>query len=449
MEPSADFKTWTFTLRPNIKFSDGSPLTAAAVKQTYEAHLKSGLTRPALGPLQSIDAVDDLTVKFNMSSPWAVFPASLTGQAGVIPAPSQLAMGDASSSTPIGTGPFKMESWQRDSQLVAVRNPDYWRKDQDGQQLPYLDGVTFKPLPENSQRTAAFDSGQLQMFHTDDGPTIQKERAQAKDGNLQIVEDHGETEEGFLMFNTSAPPFDKLSARQAVAYATDRDGYVSTLDNEINDTADGVFTKNSPWYVDTKFPTFDLDKARQYADQYKQETGQTLSFSIGVGGQDTVRNAQFLQASYKQAGIDASINVVEQGSFITQALAGNYQANLWRQFGAPDPDADALWWLSANAQGALTLNFARNKDPKIDAALQQGRETTDVAKRKEAYATLQQQFTADVPYVWLDRALWIVVAKNNIRGIENGPLPDGKPAIPIGGAGFPGVQFLTQTWIAS
>jgi ABC-type transport system substrate-binding protein len=447
LDPSPDYKTWTVTLRPNIKFSDGSPLTAAAVQQTYQAHLKSGLTRPALGPLQTIDVVDDLTVRFNMSSPWAVFPASLVGQAGVIPAPSQLNMGDAASSNPIGTGPFKLQSWTRDSELVAVKNPSYWRKDKNGTQLPYLDGVTFKPLPENSQRTAAFDSGQIQMFHTDDGPTIEKERAAAQAGNLQVVEDHGETEEGFVMLNTSAPPFDKLSARQAVAYATDRDAYVEALDNGVNDVADGVFTKNSPWYIDSKFPTFDLDKAKQYVQQYQQETGQPLKFSIGVGGQDTVRNAQFLQDEWKQAGMDASVNVVEQGSFITQALGGQYQANLWRQFGSPDPDADALWWLSANAQGPLTLNFARNQDPKIDAALQQGRETQDVTMRKQAYATLQQQFTADIPYVWLDRSLWIVVSKNNVRGIENGPLPDGQEALPIGGAGFPGVQFLTQTWL--
>jgi ABC-type transport system substrate-binding protein len=449
MTPSADFKTWTFKLRPNVKFSDGSPLTAAAVKKTYEAHLKSGLTKPALGPLQTIDAVDDLTVQFNMGSPWAVFPTALTGQAGVIPAPSQLDMGDASSSNPIGTGPFTLKSWTRDSELVAVKNPNYWRKDQNGTQLPYLDGVTFKPLPENSQRTAAFDSGQIQMFHTDDGPTIEKERPKAAAGEFQIVEDHGETEEGFLMFNTSAPPFDKLSARQAVAYATDRQAYNEALDNSVQDIADGVFTKNSPWYIDSKFPTYDLEKAKQYAAQYQQEAGQPLKFSIGVGGPDTKKNGEFLQAGYKAAGIDAEVNVVEQGSFITQALGGNYQANLWRQFGSPDPDGDALWWLSDNAKGGLTLNFARNQDPQIDAALKTGRETTDLATRKQAYATLQQRFTADIPYVWLDRALWIVVAKSDVRGVENGPLPDGKPAIPIGGAGFPGVQFLTQTWLAS
>jgi peptide/nickel transport system substrate-binding protein len=448
-EPSSDFKTWKITLRSGIKFHDGSPLTAAAVKQEYDAHLKSGLTRPALGPIQSIDVVDDLTVQFNMSSPWAVFPTALTGQIGVIAAPSQLNMGDAASSNPIGTGPFKLKNWVRDGQLDVVKNPDYWRKDSDGTQLPYLDGVSFRPLQENGQRANALESGQVAMFHTDDGPTIEKARASAKEGKNQIVEDHGETEEGFLMLNTSKPPFDQLSARQAVAYATDRQAYNDALSNDIPDTADGVFTKNSPWYIDSKFPTYDIEKAKQYAAQYQQDTGQPIKFTIGVGGPDTKKNGEFLQAEYKAAGIDADVQVVDQGSFITQALGGMYQANLWRQFGSPDPDADALWWLSDNAQGALTLNFARNKDPQIDKALQDGRATTDVDARKKAYATLQERFTADVPYVWLDRSLWAIVAANNLRGIANGPLPDGQPSLPIGGSGFPGVHRLTQTWVAS
>jgi ABC-type transport system substrate-binding protein len=80
--------------------------------------------------------------------------------------------------------------------------------------------------------------------------------------------------------------------------------------------------------------------------------------------------------------------------------------------------------------------------------LDKGRTSTDEATRKDGYATLQQGFAKDVPYVWLNHALWAVVAGNNVRGITNGPLPDGQPSLPIGGGGdFGGVVRYTQTWL--
>lgn len=448
-DPSDDFKTWKVTLRSGVKFHDGSPLTADAVKQVYDAHLKSGLTRPAFGPLQSIDVVDPLTVQFNMSTPWAVFPGALTGQAGVIASPAQLGSGDASSSAPVGTGPFKFTSWTRDDKLVTTKFADYWRKDSQGNQMPYLDELTFRPITDNAQRKAALESGQLQMFHTSDGPTIKLLRQQAQEGKIQLIEDRGESEEGFVMFNTTAPPFDNLNARKAVAYATDPEAYVENVGAGVNEVADGPFTPNSPWYVKTDVPKANLEQAKKYAQQYEAETGKPLEFSFGVGGPDSKKNGEFLQQEWAQAGIKASVNVISQDTFIIEALGGNYQANLWRQFGSPDPDGDYLWWISDNAKGALTLNFARNQDPVIDKALNDARTTTDPNARKANYKTLQEQFSADVPYVWLDRSLWAIAAANNVRGIENGPLPDGQPSMPIGGAGFPGVHRFVQTWLAS
>ena len=112
-----------------------------------------------------------------------------------------------------------MEKHEFRNILTGKKNPDYWRKDSSGQQMPYLDELTFQPVTDNGQRKAGLDAGQLQMYHTSDGPTIKVLRQQAKEGKIQLVEDRGEQEEGFVMFNTSAPPFDNLNARLAVAYA--------------------------------------------------------------------------------------------------------------------------------------------------------------------------------------------------------------------------------------
>ncbi|MCX7620088.1 MAG: ABC transporter substrate-binding protein [Acidimicrobiales bacterium] len=441
--PSSDFKTWTFKLRPNVKFHDGTPLTAAAVKKVYDAHKQSGLTGAAFTPLERTEVVDELTVEFHMSSPWAAFPASLTGQGGVIPAPAQLDDQENSTTRPIGTGPFKFVSWNGPI-YVGEKNPDYWRPG-----LPYLDAVEFRAIPENQSRMSSLLAGQLHMFHTTNGPTIIDIRKRADAGEIQVVEDLGETEEGFVMLNTSKPPFDDVRARRAVAYAIDRQAYIDAVGEGVNRAADSVFTPNTPWYLaDNGYPEYDPATAQELVDEIKREKG-SFSFRLQGGGVDSRNALSFLQQAFQNVGMDVEVETIEQSRYIVEALAGNYQANLWRQFGSPDPDFDYIWWISDNADDQLALNIARHANPDIDAALKKGRENPDPEVRREAYAELQRKFSELVPYAWLDHATWAIAANNKVRGIVNGPLPDGQPSYPIGGSGgFPGVHRLTQVWIA-
>ena len=129
-----------------------------------------------------------------------------------------------------------------------------------------------------------------------------------------------------------------------------------------------------------------------------------------------------------------------------EAATGQFEANLWRQFGAADPDGDYQWWTGKNATGALALNFARLNDPQINEALDKARATPDEAVRKDAYATLQKRQTELVPYIWLSRTQWAIGAAKNIRSVTNVSLPDGQSAAPMV-AGFGGAIRLTQTWI--
>ena len=137
-----------------------------------------------------------------------------------------------------------------------------------------------------------------------------------------------------------------------------------------------------------------------------------------------------------------------QSTLIGNVVTGKYQAVVWRQFGSPDPDYDHLWWDPANAKGAITLNMARNTDPALTDILTRARQSTTVEGRKAAYADLQKEFATKVPYVWLDHVRWYVAAANNVRGITNGPLPDGEASLPMGGVnGYGSATRLTMTWV--
>lgn len=451
--PNKDYTVWDIKLRSGIKFSNGTPLTAEGVKKVYDGHLTSPLTKPVFSPVKSIEVKDPLTVTFTMSSPWVVFPSTLTAQTGVIPEPASI--DDKAGQNPIGTGPFIQTEYQNGNKWVGKKNPNYWRKDKDGVQLPYLDSLEFRPIIERTTRTAALKSGEMQMMHASDADSVKLLRDEAKAGNLQVVEDTGEGEEGMIILNSSKPPFDDTDARRALAYATDTKGYADIVNNNVLEVANSVFRTNSKWYSPAKnYPEFDVAKATELVTKYKASHGGAApKFTFGVSG-DTAKESQFLQAGWQAAGFEVDIKQYEQAAFIGDAVLGNYQANLWRQFGAPDPDFDFLWWTSANAGKGdgtpeLTLNIARHKSPCVDAALKDGREKPDLADRKKAYAALQQCQADEVPYVWLDHSLWVVGASSKVRGITNGPLPDGSPSLPIGGAGdFGGVTRLTQTWLA-
>ncbi|CAB4594312.1 unannotated protein [freshwater metagenome] len=157
-----------------------------------------------------------------------------------------------------------------------------------------------------------------------------------------------------------------------------------------------------------------------------------------------VNATALLKQQWEACGVSVTTTTTEQSKFILDMATGGYQANLTRQFSASDPAVDYVWWTGKNATGPLALNFARLNDPELNAALDKGRGSPDLAVRKEAYATVQQRQTALVPYIWLAHSQWAIGAAKNIRNFTSMTLPDGAKAQSFQG----GTVKLTETWIA-
>lgn len=447
IEPNEDYTEWTITLREGVTFHDGTPLTAEAVKATLDGHKASLLTASAVIPIESVEVTGDLVAVVKMNQPWVAFPAALTAQIGFVVSPTTLAS-DTGSRDPIGTGPFDFQSWEPDSKLETTRYDGYWRTDEAGNALPYLDGVEFRPIKEAQARGNAVLGGELDIMHTSSPETIVKFRQEAENGKVQIVEDRGEGEESFVMLNLESPPLDDVRVRQALALATDRETYTATIDEGVPEVASGPFKPSSPWFVETDYPSFDLAAATALITEVEAEKG-PVKITLGTTpSPENTEAVQSLAQMWTDAGMEVEIETTDQTQFIGDALAGSYQANLWRQFGAVDPDTDSVWWISEAAEGTLDLNFARNKDPRIDEALLEGRSNPDPAARKEAYADFQRYLAEDLPYIWLSHSLWAIIADPTVRDFTNGPLPSGDPALPTGGTGtFGGTHRLTHAWI--
>ncbi|MEJ5253834.1 MAG: ABC transporter substrate-binding protein [Acidimicrobiales bacterium] len=448
--PNTDFTEWTIRLRPGVRFHNGQPLDAAAVVRAIKAHQRSPLTARAIAPVETATAVDPQTVVITMREPWSSFPVVLTGQAGAVPAPAQLDDPDGSR-RPIGAGPFRFVSWTPDKELVVERNPDYWQRDQNGEPLPYLDRIVFRPITDDSQRANALETGDIDMTWTSAASSITRYRALAGEGRIQLVEQRRQSEVSFVMLNLASPPFANLHARKAIAHATNSRAWVDVIAQGVTEPAYTLFRPTSRWHSDITKPAFDLDAARSEVAAYQAETGQPLSFTLSVGGTPLARTqGEFLEAAWEQTGMRVDIRQVEASTYILDGVLGNYQAILWGQFGSPDPDYEQVWWLSETAApiGSISLNFPRHTDPATDAALARARSTQDFAERKAAYDEVQRRFAENLPYIWLDYTQPVIAASTKVRGITNGPLPDGRASWPMGGPGsFSMVTRLTQVWL--
>jgi len=210
--PNADSTEWTITLRPGVTFHDGSPLTADVVRNNLDAYRgqypgrTSLLFQFVLANIAAVDVVDPLTVRVTTGLPWSSFPSFLysSGRLGMI-AQSQLDDPENCATDLVGTGPFKFVEWQVNDHLSLERNEDYWRTDADGNQLPYLDELEFRPVIEQQQRINGLKSGEIDAFHTSTALTIDEMRALDEAQQVNLAESADEAEVSFLMTNATKP----------------------------------------------------------------------------------------------------------------------------------------------------------------------------------------------------------------------------------------------------
>lgn len=445
IEPNDDYTVWTIKLREGVTFHDESTLDAADLIYLLESHKGSGLTQDSIRPIESFEAIDDLTVEITMSSPWVAFPAMLVSQVGALPPENYDEKWGPAANAPTGTGPFRFVEWRRGERFVAERNPDYWREG-----LPRLDQIEFRPVPDAQTRADAFVAGNLDVFHANDFEIRRRFTSIADAGDARLYESEAEGEELMLLFNTGEPPFDDVRMRRAVAHALDVEDYQALLGGGLDPIARGPFQESNPYYVETPgYPEFSPTEAQDLVKEYEDD-GNSASFTvIATSSPSNLQVLNWLQDKLRQVNMDVTTDTLTQSELIITVITGDFQVSYWRQYAGPDPDMDYVWWHGDNAKApreGLSLNMTRLDDDEVNDALDRGRQSPDSADRLQAYADLQHRWAELVPYVWLSRPQWFIVTKPQVHSILTGPLPDGTPALPLGGQ-FPSVHLLTHAWV--
>lgn len=438
VEPNDDFTEWTITLRDGVEFHDGTPLTADVVKQNLVAYS----TPPSLvadvlsAQIDTIEATDELTAVVTMKQPWATFDIALTAEPGYVIAPATIDSGVDGGLNPIGTGPFRFEEWKQGDSITVVRNDDYWQEN-----LPYLDSVVFRPIPDSAARTSAFERGEITAIMTDTPEQIARIEG-LSDVWLNKSTESASTDEYVL--NNEVGPTSDLRVRQALAYAFDRDSYVTVLGAGVVVPANGPFPAGSVGHLDdTGDITFDLDRAKALVEEYEAENG-PLTLTIQAG-QEKSTALQLVQSMWQDAGIDIELQIGDPNVVITNLLQGNFEIMAGALPGAVNPADHAIWWDSANINpiGEISTNYGRIDDPRIDAALEVLKSEADPTVRAEAAADINRQFAQNTYAIWTYWTVWVTATASNVHDLVGIELPGGQTSDNTN----QGLHFLTRAWI--
>jgi ABC-type transport system substrate-binding protein len=443
--PNADYTAWTVTLRPNLQFHDGTPCNAAALYLNAEKQLASALTGPAIKAfIKGFTVTGPLSMRYDLTTPWASFPYGLADtQLSFVAAPSML---NASNGTnnPVGTGPFVLSEWSPNSHFTAHRNPAYWRHG-----YPYLDTITFKPIIDPDARSEALQSGTIDMMVTN---TPQNQVVYRGNKKWSYVDDTGpligEPDVNLIMLNCAAPPFNDQTLRHAMAAATNVQEFSRVIELGIGKPVNGVFVPGTPYYSRTPYPAYNPRLARQLVSQVAARHGKPVSFTLNTTpSPEVIRAAEFLQQGWQSAGMKVQISIVQQADLIDDALTGKFQATTWRQFGGVQPDVNYVFWSAQTAtpDALYSLNMSRNADPRIQAALLVARSSPSPEVAAKAYQKVNQLFGLDIPYIWLSRSPWSIVANPKVQNWNNPTTPQGTKALGMS----LGVIWPTQVWMSS
>jgi peptide/nickel transport system substrate-binding protein len=220
--------------------------------------------------------------------------------------------------------------------------------------------------------------------------------------------------------------------------------FTKVIDKGIDAPMNGLFLPGSEYYTKTAYPKYNPTQAAKLVKQVQQQTGSQPAFTLSsTSDPETLAAAQFLQQAWQTAGMKVTISIIAQATIINNALAGTYQATLWRQFGAVDPDLNYVWWSTTTVNPPLPLNMARNNDPRIQTALTAGRETNEKADRIKSYQQVNEYLAQDIPYLWLARDTWCLAANPKVQNFANTTTLQGSKAI----AYDEGVLWPAQIWV--
>ncbi|MFF2481742.1 ABC transporter substrate-binding protein [Paenibacillus sp. NPDC058071] len=436
-EISPDNKSYTFKLRQDVKFHDGTPFNAEAVKVNFDRSAdpqgESVYAKQLLGPYESSEVIDESTIKVNFKEPFTPFLSNAAKSALGIQSPDSFKkFGDKVGQNPVGTGPFKLVSWVPNAELVLEKNADYnWPSPAAEHSGPaYLDKVVLKLIPEEATRVSSLQSGQVLAAESIPAQNIV---ALQKDAKYQI--DKALLPGGVfqLTFNNEKEPWNNVNMRKAVQSGIDIDSIVNALYLGTFPRSWSPLSSSTLGYDASLENSYkvDIDKANQLleeegwklgSDGIRAKDGKALEINyIDLTGNREKREdiIKMVQQQLKQVGIKLNITVTAAGPYVDALKAGSYDM-IGHSFAGGDPDILRTLFSKANwsTNEYANSNFARFYDPEIEQQLKDAYQEADPAKRIERYKDLQQYFVSNVVSIPVYVFPYTIASSKKVSGLS-------------------------------
>jgi peptide/nickel transport system substrate-binding protein len=418
-EWSPDSKALTMKIRPGVTFHDGERLDAAAVKFNIERHktMAGSNRRGELAPVASVDVVDPMTVRLNLSAPFAPLLAQLADRAGMMVSPKAAqAAGDKFGANPVCSGPFKFVERVAQDRIVLEKYPNYWNKGQ-----IFLDKIVYLPIVDSTVRLANLKSGQLDFIERvlpSDLPSLKSDTRFriskiTEIGYQGITLNVGKSEQA-----KNNPVGKDPRVREALELSLDRDGIVQVVMEGEATVGNQWVAPDNPYYAkNMPIPKRDVAKARALLQQ-AGIPNPTINLMTPTTTEPQ-KIAQVVQSMARDAGFDVRILSTEFATSLNMADKGDFDAYVLAWSGRADPDGN-IYSFDACKQ---PLNYSGYCKQEVDDLLNRSRSSLDPAERRKAYDQIAAIVLKDRPDIYLYHRHWLWAYTSKLSGFR--AIPDG------------------------
>nr|WP_043773146.1 ABC transporter substrate-binding protein [Roseivivax isoporae] len=426
-EISEDGTEYTFSLREGVSFHDGSPFDAEAVVFNFERMLNEDHPFHDTGPfplafffsaVETVEAVDDMTVRFTLSEPYAPFLSNLAYPTGLIVSPAAVEEHGADfARNPSGTGPFRFVEWRSNEAVVVEANAGYW----DG--APALQAVVFRPITDANTRTAEMLAGGIDLM-VEVPPVALSEF----EGDSYTVHEQAGPHLWFLILNTKEGPFAEKAVRQAANYAIDKTALVEDVLEGTAEVAAGPTPPAFAWAHNEALEPYphDPERARALLAEAGLENPEVTFFVTegGSGMLDPVAMGTAIQADLEAVGFDVAIETYEWNTFLGEVNPGLEGKADMAEMAWMTNDPDTLPYLALRTeampdQGGFNSGYYSNAE--VDTLLEEARRATDQDTRAELYKRMQEIVHEDAPWVFVANWKQNAVTNDRVEGFTLQP----------------------------
>jgi peptide/nickel transport system substrate-binding protein len=401
---SDDSINWTLKLRPDVMFSDGTPLDAAAVQYNWErAKDESSELLTLASTIVAMNPVDATTLEVELDGPNGQFPVAVATSLSLIGSPTAIEeKGEAYGDAPVGAGPFVLDELVRGSRITYSKNPDYWDSPR-----PFLDGIVMLEVADaqqvvNTVSTDAADAAEAQSpqaiaLGDTDGFEL-----------IQTVHNGGT----LIGFNMTKPPFDDVRLRQAWSMAVDPDALAETAGQGIMIPMSTLFTEGGAFPPGPDLYPYDPEGAKALVDEYAAEHGGgPVRVTLGTFQTANPLQYEYMQAQLKDVGIEVAIEPADSTAAGQKVFTKNYEAHYW---GTPfvDPDPTLIQYFGTES----SQNFWGWDNERANEALLAARASQDLDERTAQYDIFLEELQADVPVFYYARYVTNQLLHDYVKG---------------------------------